>query len=178
MATDTVPRRLPRVSSRPLFTVVTAVATIALLMTVGVVADLGERLPASLGHGLSHLFVAAPLAWLLVSMLRRWPPAREVAPGYLGRRMSVIGVAGVVVGQVLEVAGARVDEPSATGLEAAAHTAGQVVTSLSMLVLAVGAVLALTAAARDGAVPRWLAAIIAVLMLAVFAMMMIGPPGA
>lgn len=177
MATDTVPRRLPRVSSRPLFTVVTTGAVITLLMTVAGAAGAGDRLPASLGHGLGHFFVAAPLGWLLVSMLRRWPPAREVAPGRLGRRMAVVGVAGVLVGQLLEVVGARVDEPSATGLEVASHTAGMVVTSLSMLILAVGGVLALVAAARDGAVSRWVAAIVAVSMLVAVAMMMVGAPG-
>lgn len=178
MATSAASPRLRGVNSRPLFSVVATVATIALLTAAGAAAGAAGRLPASLGHGLGHLFVAAPLGWLLVSMLRRWPPARELAPGRLGRRMSVIGVAGAVVGQLLETAGARVDEPSATVLEVVAHTAGMVVTNLSMLVLAVGAVLALTAAARDRAVPRWLAAIAALLMLAAFTMMMIGAPGA
>ncbi|MBW3578991.1 MAG: hypothetical protein KY462_14875 [Actinobacteria bacterium] len=58
-----------------------------------------------------------------------------------------------------------------------AHTVGMVVTTFSMLILAVGAVLALVAATRDRAVPRWVAAPIAVLTLGALTMMFAGAPG-
>lgn len=82
----------------------------------------------------------------------------------------------MMTGQFLEITGARVDEPTATALEEFAHAAGMVVTVLSMLTLAAGAGLALVAAARDGAVPQWLAAVAIALMLGVLGVLMFGGP--
>lgn len=166
-----------RVRCRPVLSVAVTLAAIGLLMTIGS-AVAADRLPDAVGHGLSHLFVGGPLAWLLTAALRSWPPARAIAPGRLGRRVALVGLAGVVTGQVLEVVGARVGEPSASAVEELAHTAGMVVTTLSMLVLVVGCVLALAAATRDGAVPRWVAAIVAVVIVVAFAAMVVGAPGA
>ncbi len=173
---DTASPRLTTVLSRPVVGVLAAIAVIALLTMVGSAAG-GDRLPDPVGHALSHLFVGAPLGVLLIAALRRWPPARQIAPGRSGRRIAVIGMSGVVTGQFFEIVGARVDEPAATTLEGLAHTVGMVVTTLSMLILAVGAVLALVAATRDRAVPRWLAATIAVVMLGALTMMFVGAPG-
>lgn len=47
--------------------------------------------------------------------------------------MAVAGLSGIVVGQVLETADARVDEPGATDLEGLLHTASQTVTNLALL---------------------------------------------
>ncbi len=174
---NTASERVTAVLSRPVLSVLATIALIGLLMTVGSAAG-GDRLPDSVGHALSHLFVGAPLGLLLVAVLRWWPPAREIAPGRLGRRIAVIGMTGVVTGQLFEIVGARVDEPAATPLEGVAHTVGMVVTTLSMLILGIGSVLALVAATRDRAVPRWLAAIIAVLVLGALTMMFVGAPGA
>lgn len=175
MSDAVVPPR-SRVRRRPGLSVLVAIAAVGLLLNVAGAAGV-DRLPASLGHALSHLFVAAPLAWLLTAMARSWPPARQVPPGRLARRMALIGLAGVVTGQALEVLGARVDEPAASEVEQVAHTAGLVVTNLSMLCVVLGGVLALVAATRDRALPRWVATIVAVVVVAGFAAMVVGEPG-
>lgn len=173
---NTASARLTSVRGRPVLGVLVAIAAIGVLVTVGSAA-VGDRLPDPLGHALSHLFVGAPLGWLLMSALRWWPPAREIAPGRLGRRVSLVGIGGVVTGQAFEIGGARVDEPAATALEGIAHTVGMVVTTSSMLVLAIGAVLVLVAATRDRAVPRWVAGILAVLLFVALGAMIVGVPG-
>lgn len=152
-----------------------AISTIAVLMSVGGVVG-ANRLPDAVGHALSHLSVGVPLGLLLIAALRWWPPARVTRPGRSSRRVVVGGLAGVMTGQFLEITGARVDEPTATALEEFAHAAGMVVTVLSMLTLAAGAGLALVAAARDGAVPQWLAAVAIALMLGVLGVLMFGGP--
>jgi hypothetical protein len=162
--------------SRPVGSVLVTIAIIAALQTIGGVAG-GDRLPEPVGHALSHLFVGAPLGVLLVVVLRRWPPPRRTAPGRLARRLVTVALVGVVAGQLLEVVGARVDEPTATTLEGVAHTAGMIVTTLSMLILAGGGILALVAATRERAVPRWAAAILIVLALGAITVMVVGAPG-
>lgn len=134
-------------------TVVGTALVITVLMTAG--EPLAEHLPDAVGHGLSHLFVGVPLGVLAYAAARRWPPARRTSPGRTGRRLVVGALAGLAVGQVLEVVGARVDEPGATALEGLAHTAGQIVSMLAMPVLLLGALTSLLAAARDGAVSWW-----------------------
>lgn len=171
----TAPGRVGSIRRRPALGVLAAVSTIAVLMSVGGVAG-ANRLPDAVGHALSHLSVGVPLGLLVVAALRWWPPARTTRPGRTSRRVVVAGLAGVVTGQFLEVLGARVDEPTATALEEFAHTAGMIVTILSMLTLAAGAGLALVAAARDGAVPQWLAAVVFALMLGVLGVLMFGGP--
>lgn len=172
----TASARFTAALNRPVGSVLATIAVIAALMTIGGVAG-GDRLPEPVGHALSHLFVGAPLGVLLVVVLRRWPPPRPTAPGRLARRVVVIGLAGVVTGQLLEIVGARVDEPGATTLEEIAHTAGMIVSTLSMLTLAVGGILALAAATREGAVPRWAAAILVVVVLGALTVMLVGAPG-
>lgn len=162
--------------SRPVGSVLATIAVIAALMTIGGVAG-GDRLPEPVGHGLSHFFVGAPLGVLLVVVLRRWPPPRRTAPGHLARTIVTMALAGVVTGQLLEIVGARVDEPTATALEEFAHIAGMIVTTLSMLTLAAGGILALVAATREGAVPRWAAAILVVVGLGALTVMFVGAPG-
>lgn len=175
MATTASGRLLASVRSRPARGVITTIAAIAVLMSVGNLAG-ANRLPDAVGHALSHLSAGVPLGLLLIATLRWWPPARATSPGRSSRRVVVAGLTGVVTGQFLEVLGARVDELTATAVEEVAHTAGMIVTVLSMLALAVGASLALVAAARDGAVPRWLAAVVTASMLGVLAMLMFGGP--
>ncbi|HUG74048.1 MAG TPA: hypothetical protein VMM81_00035, partial [Acidimicrobiia bacterium] len=120
---------------RPTVTVVAAMAAIALLIVA--VSTVGNRVPDAVGHGLSHLAPALPIAVVLFAAVRRWPPARPTRPGHLGRRLVVAGLAGMVTGSLLEIVGARVDEPGALAVEAVAHTAGQIVSILSMSVLLV-----------------------------------------
>lgn len=172
----TPPARLTAALNRPVGSVLATIAVIAAFMTIGSVAG-GDGLPDAVGHALSHLFVGAPVGVLLVVVLRRWPPPRRTAPGRPARRIVTIGLAGVVTGQLLEVVGARVDEPTATTLEGVAHTAGMIVTTLSMLTLAVGGILALVAGTREGAVPRWAAAILVVLVVGASTVVFVGAPG-
>lgn len=172
---DRRPDRFADVRHRPVLGLLAAVATIAVLVAVG--GTLAPRLPDAVGHGLSHALVGLPLAVLLFAALRWWPPCRPTRPARSGRRFVVAGLSAVVLGQLLEVLGARVDEPGATGLEELAHTAGQIVTMLGMPVAALGGILAGIAAARDGAVPRWGVALAALLAGGLLTMMMVGAPG-
>lgn len=111
------------------------------------------QLPQAVGHALSHLVVAVPVALLVLWAFRAWPsPPTDPARG-LGRRLAVAGLVGIAPGQLLEIIGARVDEPGSSALEAAAHTAGQVVTTISLVLAALGLALVLVAAARDRAIP-------------------------
>ncbi|MDP8968922.1 MAG: hypothetical protein M3N52_00090 [Actinomycetota bacterium] len=128
------------------------------------------------GHGLSHLIVAALLGLLLLAVLRRWPAARRTPPGRLARRMVVFGLGGVVGGQLLEVLGARVDEPGALWVEELAHTAGQVLTMIALIALLVGAVLSLLAGARERAVPWWVVGVVAVVCIGLLVVAFIGVP--
>lgn len=154
-------------------TVVATASVITVLMTAGEPL-LGERLPAAVAHGASHLFVGVPLGFLAWAAARRWPPARPVRPGRAGRWLVVGALAGMAVGQALEVVGARVDEPYATAVEGLAHTAGQIVSMLSMPVLLVGALASLLAAARDGAVPWWVVAAVGVGGAGLFSFLVVG----
>lgn len=160
---------------RPTVTVVAAIAAIAALMPLAE-GLLAERLPDAAGHGLSHFVVALPMGMLLFAAVFRWPPARATRPGRLGRRLVVVGLAGVVAGQLLEVVGARVDEPGALAVEGIAHTAGQIVTMLSLPVLLVGTLASLLAAAREGDVPWWVVGLVAIGAAGLFGFMVIGAP--
>ncbi len=111
-----------------------------------------------------------------IAALFRWPPARATRPGRLGRRLVVVGLGGVVIGQLLEVVGARVDEPGALAMEGVAHTAGQIVTMLSLPVLLVGTLASLLAAAREGDVPWWVVVFVAIGAAGLLGFMMIGAP--
>ncbi len=86
------------------------------------------------------------------------------------------GLVGIASGQLLEIIGARVDEPGSSALEAAAHTAGQVVTTISLVLAALGLALVLVAAARDRAIPRWLVVVVMVIMAVALGFMIIGDP--
>lgn len=154
--TAAVPDQAPPRTWRPVVSVVATAAVITVLMTIG--EPLAERLPDAVAHGLSHLFVGVPLGVLAWAAARRWPPARRARPGRAGRWLVVGALAGMAAGQALEVLGARVDEPGATAAEGLAHTAGQIVSMLSMPVVLVGALASLLAAAREGAVPWWVVA--------------------
>lgn len=156
---------------RPTLTVLAAVASIAVLMTL-----LEDAVRGWPGHGLSHLIVATALALLLFGVLRRWPGPRNTAPGAFARRLVVLGLGGVIGGQFLEVLGARVDEPRAHAVEELAHSAGQVVTMLSLVTLLAGAVLSLLAGAREQAVPWWVVGIVAVGCIGLLAVAFIGVP--
>ena len=159
---------------RPWLTVAATVAAIPALLAVGSVFQ--DRVPTAVGHAMSHGVVAAPVTMLLFAVVRRWPAARTVPPGRIGRRLVVVGLAGVVIGQLLEIAGARVDEPGASALEGIAHTAGMIVSTLSMPLLLLGTVATLVAATRDGAVPRWAAGVVGVAGVAVLALLITGAP--
>lgn len=156
---------------RPTLTVLATVAAIAVFMTL-----LEDAVRGWPGHGLSHLIVATALALLLFAALRRWPRARNTAPGAFARRLVVLGLGGVTVGQLLEVLGARVDEPNAYAVEELAHTAGQVVTMLSLVTLLAGAVLSLLAGAREQAVPWWVVGVVAIACIGLLAVAFIGVP--
>lgn len=137
---------------------------------------LAPRVPTPVGHGISHAVIAVPFAVVVVVALRRWPPPRRTPPGRIARRLAVVGLSGFVLGQMLEIVGSRVDEPSATAAEAAAHTAGQIVTTLSLPIAVAGGGLALVAASRERAVPGWVVAVIAVAAGAVLLLMIVGAP--
>lgn len=159
---------------RPTLTVLGAIAAIIMLFAAG--STLEDRVPPAVGHALSHLALTLPLVVLLFAALRRWPAARATRPGRLGRRIVVIGLAGIAAGQALEVAGARVDEPGALAVEEIAHTAGQIVSMLSLPVLLIGTLTSLVAAAREGAVPWWVVALIGIAGVGLFTFMIIGAP--
>ena len=159
---------------RPWVTVAATIAGIAALFAVG--SRFQDRLPGAVGHAMSHAVVALPVTMLLFAVVRRWPAARTVRPGRIGRRLVVVGLAGVVIGQLLEIAGARVDEAGASALEGIAHTAGMIVSTLSLPLLLLGTVAALAAATRDGTVPWWVAGLVGVIGAAVLAFLIIGAP--
>lgn len=165
------------VMRRPPVTAAATVGVIAVLMTLGGLT-LEGRVPDAVGHALSHAFVAIPVAALTAAAVRWWPPARRTAPGRLARLTAVAGLSGIVVGQVLEIAGARVDEPGATDVEGLLHTAGQIVTTLALLTAVTGGMLALVAAVRDGVIPRWTAAVVAVVVGIALMFVIVGSPGA
>lgn len=156
-------------------TVVAAAVVITALMTAG--EPLAVGLHPAVGHALSHLFVGVPLGALAYAAARRWPPPRATKPGRLGRRLVVAGLAGLAASQVLEVLGARVDEPTAAAVEALAHTGGQVASMLALLVLVVGTLASLAAAVRDGALRWWLAAAVGVAGAGVLVLLIVGMPG-
>ncbi len=162
-------RHLPAVS------VAAALATIVVLSLVG--SLLSNRMSESLGHGVGHAVVAVPVAVLGVVALRAWPAPKAVVWSRAARRIVIGGFLGVATGQLLEVLGARVDEPNAHAIEEIAHTAGQIVTMLSMLVLLAGAGLTAVSAARTGAAPKWVVAVGFVLALVAFIFLFVGAPG-
>lgn len=162
--------------ARPGLSVAATIVTIAVLVTLGGLT-IGDLVPPAVGHALSHAFVGIPVAVLAYAAVRSWPPARTTAPGRLARRLVVVGLAGFAVGQLLEIVGARVDQPGATAFEDVAHTAGMIVTNLSLLVAVIGGVLSLVAAARDRAVPRWAAVVVAAAMAAALLFLIVGVPG-
>ena len=156
-------------------TVLAAIAAVGVLMALGG-ALLAPRVPVAVGHGISHAVAALPFAVVVVAALRWWLPPRRTSPGPLARVVVVLGLSGFVVGQLLEIVGSRVDEPNATPAEALAHTAGQVVTNLSLVTMVAGGVLALVAASREDALPKWLAAVVAAGVIAMLLFMMFGSP--
>ncbi len=164
------------VVGRPAVTVAATIAVIAVLMMLGGLALQG-RVPDAVGHAASHAFVGIPVALLVAAAVRWWPPARRTAPGRLARWMTVSGLTGIVVGQVLEIAGARVGEPGATYVEGLLHTAGQIVTNLALLAAVAGGMLALVAAVREGVIPRWIAVVVAVVVAVALMFLIVGAPG-
>ncbi len=156
-------------------TVLVAVVGIAAFAAGGsLVAD---RVPPAAGHAISHIAVGVPVGFLFFVAVRRWPPPRASWPGRLGRRLVLAGLAGVATGQLLEIGGARVDEAGALLAEQIAHTAGQIVTMLSMPVLLVGTLASLAAGVRAGAVPWWVAALVGIVAAAVLGFLIVGAPG-
>lgn len=168
---EDVPARPGGWTGRPTVTIFATVASIAALMTL-----LEDTVSGWRGHGLSHLIVAVLSALLLFAVLRRWPPARRTLPGKLARRMVVLGLGGVVGGQLLEVLGARVDEPGALAVEELAHTAGQVVTMIPFVAVLAGAVLSLLAGAREQAVAWWVVGVVAAASIGLLVVALIGVP--
>ncbi len=159
---------------RPWLTVVAVAVSIAATVALGSLIQ--NDLPPSAGHGLSHFLPAVGMAVLLFGVVRRWPPARTVRPGRAARRLLILGLAGVVTGQLLEVIGARVDEPTATAIEEIAHTAGMIVTTLSLPIVLLATVAALVAAGRDRAIPWWVVGAVAIAGVGLLTMMIVGAP--
>lgn len=156
---------------------VSVLGTIAVIVFLSLVGSLlANRISEWLGHGLGHGVVSLPVAALVVLAVKIWPAPRTVAPGRAARSIVVLGLAGLATGQLLEVLGARVDEPNAHAIEEIAHTAGQIVTVLSMLVLLTGGLLTGVAGARAGAVPRWLVAVISLAAVGLVLVMLLGGP--
>ncbi|MBW3536983.1 MAG: hypothetical protein KY395_04320 [Actinobacteria bacterium] len=158
----------------PAASVAVTVVVIAALSVAG--SLVANRVDDWVGHGLGHAVVAVPIAALAVFALRVWPAPKSVAPARASRRVVITGLAGVAIGQVLEVLGARVGEPTASNVEELAHTAGQIVTMLSMLALLVGAVLAGTAAARARTAPKWAVVLATALAMLVVGFLLFGGP--
>jgi hypothetical protein len=154
----------------------TAAAVSALVVLTAAWVVLGRGFSPPVAHGVSHLVVAVPVAALAYAAWRRWPPARATAPGATGRLLIVIGLVSFAVGGVVEMIGARVGQIGVASWERTAHAVGQVITLLALLVLAVGFALAVTAAARDRALPRWSLALVPVALLAL-GMLVMGAPG-
>lgn len=141
----------------------TVAGTAAAIAVLAAAASLVRPdLPPSAGHALSHLVTAVPLAALTAAAVRRWPPARATFPGRAGRRLVIAGLAGILLGQVLEVLGARVDDiGAASTLESGAHAVGQIVTTLCLLVVLAGTIASLAAAVRERALPGLAAILLA-----------------
>ncbi len=158
----------------PAVSVAIALAIIVLLSLAG--SLLANRMSEWLGHGVGDAVVGIPLSALAVFALRSWPAPRAAALSRAARRIVIAGLLGVAAGQLLEVVGARVDEPNAHPVEEAAHVAGQIVTMLSMLVLLAGTGSAAVAAARGGTVPKWLVVSGLIVALAVFFFLLVGGP--
>lgn len=164
-----VQRHLPAVS---------VAATLAAIVVLSVAGSLlSNRMSESLAHGLGHAAVGVPVAVLGVVALWAWPQPAGSPWGRAARRVVVGGLFGVATGQLLELLGARVGESAAHAIEEVAHTAGQIVTMLSMLVLLAGAGLAAASATRSGRAPKWLVAVGIVLALAIFVFLFAGAPG-
>ena len=159
----------------PAVSVAVALAIIVVLSLAG--SLLANRMSQWLGHGIGHAVVAVPVSVLAVFALRAWPPPKAMASSRAARRIVIAGFLGVATGQLLEVLGARVDEPNAHPVEEVAHTAGQIVTMLSMLVLLAGAGVAAVSAAQTGAAPKWLVAVGLLVAVAAFIFLFIGAPG-
>lgn len=153
------------------------VVTVVVIVALSIVGSLiPDHVPNWIGHGLGHAVVALPVAALTVFALKVWPAPKSVAPARASRRVVIAGLAGVALGQLLEVLSARVDEPGASSVEEWAHTVGQIVTMLSMFTLLIGGVLAAIAAARARTAPRWVVALGVVLAVVVVVLMFMGVP--
>lgn len=151
--------------------------TMAIILLLAFAGSLfADRLSASLGHGIGHAAVALPVVALAVLAVKVWPRPRDVAPGRVARVIVVMGLAGLATGQLLEVLGARVDQPNAHGIEALAHTAGQIVTVLSLPVLLAGGLMTLIAAARARVVPIWLVVLTSLVATGLVLFMLLGGP--
>lgn len=155
-------------------TVLGTIAAIVLLSAIGSV--LADRIFEWMAHGLGHAAVVLPVGALAVLAPTAWPAPRALAPGRLARSILVFGLGGLATGQLLEVLGARVDEPNALMVEEIAHTAGQIVTILSMPLLLAGVVMTAIAGALAGAVPRWPVALRSLIALGFVLFMLLGGP--
>lgn len=130
-----------------------ALALLVVLMAIG--SYLAPDRPGWAGHLTSHVAGGLPIMLLLAAAVRWWPPPRAVR---LGRpaRWTVLGGLGIfAAGQVVEAVSAPVEYPRSGTL----HTSGGLLTDLGLLVVVLGASLALVAAIRDGALPVWTAVI-------------------
>lgn len=162
--------------ARPAVSVAIAIGVVAVLTALGG-ATLADAVSPAVAHGLSHAFAGIPIAVLAFAAARRWPAPRTTPPARVARRLTVVGLAIFAAGQVLEILGARVDQPGATTFEGMAHTAGQVVTTLALLTAVVGGVLAVTAGVREGAIPVWIAVVVAALLAVPLLFILLGAPG-
>lgn len=156
----------------------TAFATaVAIAVLVAGFSQVADRVPPAVEHALSHIAVGLPVGLLFLAAVRRWPAADAARPGRSGRWLVLAGLAGVAVGQLLEVAGARVDEAGALVTEEIAHTAGQIVTMLSMPVLLLGTLASLVAGLRTGRVPWRVAVLVGAAAAAGLGFLIVGAPG-
>jgi hypothetical protein len=142
-------RRLPA-----LWSTVGVVALLVALMAVG--SYVAPDRPGWAGHLMSHVAGGLPIVLLLTAGLRWWPPPRTVRPGRLARWTVLGGLGILATGQVVEAVAAPLEYPHSGSL----HTTGGLLTGLGLLVLVLGASLAMVAAIRDGALPVWTAMIL------------------
>ena len=137
-----------------LWTTVGALALLVMLMAVG--SYLEPDRPGWAGHLMSHVAGGLPILLLLAAALRWWPPPRAVRPGRPARWTVLGGLGILAAGQVVEAVSAPVEYPRSGTL----HTTGGLLTGVGLLVLVLGASLALVAAIRDRSLPAWTAVIL------------------
>jgi hypothetical protein len=137
-----------------LWSTVVAVALLVVLMAIGSYVE-PDR-PGWAGHLISHVAGGLPIVLLLAAALRWWPPPRAVRPGRPARWTVLGGLGMLAAGQVVEAVSAPLEYPNSGTL----HTTGGLVTGLGLLILVLGASLALVAAIRERALPVWTALIL------------------